>query len=203
MAAKARDIFVNCPFDADYQVFFRAIVFVVVRSGFRPRCALETDDSSENRFEKICKIIQECRYGVHDISRTELDRGSGLPRFNMPLELGLYLGARRFGVRTQKLKRCIIFDKERYRFQQYISDISGQDIHSHRENVGALIQELAGWLRDQSQDQKVPGGRRIASEFAVFQGKLPEICASRALEPGELTFGDYASIVAEYLALVA
>jgi hypothetical protein len=59
-----RDVFINCPFDLDYQPFFRAIVFVVIRSGFRARCALETDDTSENRFEKICKIISDCRYAI-------------------------------------------------------------------------------------------------------------------------------------------
>src|ERR1700730_7420898 len=93
-----RDVFINCPFDAEYRLFFWATVFVILRSGFQARCALETDDSSENRFEEICKIISDCRYGIHDICRrTELDPKSTLPRFNMPLELGLFLGAKRFG----------------------------------------------------------------------------------------------------------
>ena len=61
MATSARDAFVNCPFDQEYQTFFRAIAFVIIRSGFRARCALETDDSSVNRFEKICAIRRECR----------------------------------------------------------------------------------------------------------------------------------------------
>jgi hypothetical protein len=100
MPATARDVFINCPFDSEYKYFFWAIVFVVIRSGFRPRCALETDDSSVNRFEKICSIIKECRYGIHDISRTELDRRSKLPRFNMPLELGIFIAAKRFGTRA-------------------------------------------------------------------------------------------------------
>jgi hypothetical protein len=64
MAGRNRDVFVNCPFDSDYLIFFHAIVFVVIRSGFRARSALETDDASENRFDKICKIIQQCRYGI-------------------------------------------------------------------------------------------------------------------------------------------
>jgi hypothetical protein len=57
--------------------------------GFRPRCALELDDSAEVRIDKILRKIAECRFGVHDLSRTELDAASALPRFNMPLELGL------------------------------------------------------------------------------------------------------------------
>jgi hypothetical protein len=198
--AIARDVFINCPFDSKYKDFFWATVFVVIRSGFRPRCALETDDSSENRFDKICNIIKECRYGIHDISRTELDPGSKLPRFNMPLELGLFLGAKRFGLNSQKAKRCVVFDKTRYRFQKYISDISGQDIHSHEGKQKRLIEELASWLRTQSRDPKVPGGRLIAAEFASFKRKIPRICDNRKIDPDELTFGDYANIVAEYLA---
>jgi hypothetical protein len=97
MAACNRDVFINCPFDSDYLIFFRAIVFVVIRSGFRARSALETDDASENRFDKICNIIQRCRYGIHDISRTELDPESQLPRFNMPLDLGVFLAQSALG----------------------------------------------------------------------------------------------------------
>jgi hypothetical protein len=201
MTALSRDVFINCPFDAEYKPLFYAIMFTVIRSGFRARCALETDDASENRFAKICSIIKDCRYGVHDISRTEADGDPPLPRFNMPLELGVFLGAKSYGGRAQKNKRCIIFDRERYRFQRYISDIAGQDIHSHEDSEQKLIKELATWLRDQSRDLTVPGGRAIAEEFARFKTSiLPAVCKARSLEPDELTFGDFNDIVAVYVA---
>jgi hypothetical protein len=203
MPATIRDVFINCPFDRGYQIFFNAIVFVVIRSGFHPRCALETDDASENRFEKICAIIGKCRYGIHDISRTEPDARFNLPRFNMPLELGVFLGAKRFGRTSQRSKACIVLDKQKYRFQKYMSDIAGQDVHAHQGNVGLLIEELASWLRSQSRDPKVPGGRKMAREFSSFRREIPRICAKRHLEPDELTFGDYADMVAEYLAQTA
>jgi hypothetical protein len=65
-------------------------------------------------------------FGVHDISMTELDRLTGLPRFNMPLELGLFLGAHRFGSKDQRRKVALILDRERYRCQAFISDIAGR-----------------------------------------------------------------------------
>ena len=144
---KKRDVFINCPFSEDYLEHFRATVFTVVRSGFKPRCALETDDGAQNRFDKICEIIADCRLGMHDISKTEPDRKSKLPRFNMPLELGVFLAAKKFGGPKQSRKRCIIFDSEQYRYQAFISDIAGQDIHSHSGNVTILISKLASWLR--------------------------------------------------------
>jgi hypothetical protein len=120
-----RQVFINCPFSDDYQQNFRVIVFTIARAGFETRCALEADDGTENRFDKICKIISDCRLAVHDISKTELDRKTKLPRFNMPLELGLFLAAKKFGDKEQKKKRCIILDRELHRYHKFISDISG------------------------------------------------------------------------------
>lgn len=99
------DVFINCPFDAEYRPNFNAIVFTVVRSGYRARCALEMDDATQNRLGKVIGIISECRYGIHDISRTETNGEPPLPRFNMPLELGLWLGAHHLGREDQEGKR--------------------------------------------------------------------------------------------------
>jgi hypothetical protein len=136
-----------------------------------------------------------------DISRTEVDGDPALPRFNMPLELGLFLGARKYGGRDHRLKSCIIFDRERYRFQRYISDIAGQDIHAHGGDRRTLIAELATWLRTQSRDPNVPGGGAIATEFEAFTAALPKIFEARRLHPAEVTFGDYTAIVVQYLTL--
>ena len=194
-----RAVFINCPFTPDYRGHFRAIIFPIVRSGFTPRCALETDDSSENRFEKICKIIEECRYGIHDISKTEPDPASRLPRFNMPLELGLFLGAKKFGGRSQRTKKCIIFDSTPYRYQQFISDIAGQDIDAHGGRAANLIEQVATWFRDEVRDPNVPGGRAIATEYEKFTTVVPEICALKRLDPEEITFQDYRAMAAEWI----
>lgn len=199
MAVENRDVFVNCPFDAQYRHLFYAIVFTVIRSGFRARCALEADNAADNRFDKICRIIAECRYGIHDISRTETDGDPPLPRFNMPLELGVFLGAERYGNAKQKEKSCIILDREQYRFQRYISDLAGQDIHAHGDDPKKLIIELAAWLRIHSGDDKMPGGVVIGTEFEKFQAELPAIYVARQLDPDEVTFGDYNAIVVQYL----
>ena len=92
------NVFINCPFDPNYKQLFDAMVFAIHDCGFIPRCALEEDDASEVRIDKIYNIIADCRYGIHDISRTQLDAASGFPRFNMPLELGIFLGAKKFGI---------------------------------------------------------------------------------------------------------
>lgn len=190
MASLARDVFINCPFDPAYHIMFRAIVFAITRSGFRARCALEVDDASQNRWSSISDIVDQCRYGVHDISRTEPDGDPPLPRFNMPLELGMFLGAKRFGDEVQKRKRCLVMDTERYRYQRFISDLAGQDIHAHGNDPAACIEAVATWLRVQSRSKLVPGGRAMARDFASFEAQLPDLCLGLQLEVDEMTFSD-------------
>jgi hypothetical protein len=199
MAVVSRDVFVNCPFDEEFRPLFEAIVFTIIRSGWKPRCALETDNAAENRFDKICRIVAECQYSVHDISRTESDGIPPLPRFNMPLELGLFLGARKFGGSKHKSKVCIVFDREKYRYQKFISDIAGQDIQSHEGSVANLIEKLATWLRLQTRDVKIPGGSAIAKEFASFNELLPAFLKAEKLSREEMSFGDYCHLVTQYL----
>ncbi|MBS0448561.1 MAG: hypothetical protein JSR59_21780 [Proteobacteria bacterium] len=81
-------VFVNCPFDDDYLPLLHAMVFAIHDCGFLARSAVEETGSNEVRVEKIVRIISECCYSVHDISRVEIS-ASRLPRFNMPFERGL------------------------------------------------------------------------------------------------------------------
>lgn len=193
------DVFINCPFDDSYKPIFNASVYTVVRAGYRARCALETDDAGENRLSKIIKIIGECRYGIHDISRTEVEGEPPVPRFNMPLELGLWLGATHLGRDDQSGKKCIVFDRERHRYGRFISDISGQDIHSHDSDVAVLIAELSAWLRHLPGGTHVGGGQAILQEYRVFSGLLPSLSAQRQMTPDELQFADFNLMVTEYV----
>ena len=194
-----RDVFINCPFDTNFKPLFHAIVFSVIRSGFIPRCAVEVDDSAQIRLTKIESIIEQCRYGVHDLSRTETDGDPPLPRFNMPLELGVFLGARRYGDATQKRKRALILDTLPYRYQKFISDVAGQDIHAHNGKPAVAASVVATWLRQHSKYASIPGGTRIAQEFDAFMAVLPAFLDDRQLTMDEMTFGDFADITRAYV----
>lgn len=191
-----RYVFVNCPFDPDYAQMFDALVFTIYKCGFRPRCSLEIDDAGENRFEKIVRIIRECKFGIHDISRTDLNL-AGLPRFNMPLELGIFLGARRFGARENRNKQCLVLDRELFRYQQFISDIAGQDIKSHNGEVNELVAVVRNWLA--SYNAGLASGSIMAEEYNQFQSELPVLCGEADLVREELTFSDYVRLVYAWL----
>ncbi len=110
MSSYDRQVFLNVPFDARYKKLLRALVFSVHECGLVARCAQEKDDGGQVRVDKLLRIILRCRFGIHDLSRTTLDAQNRLPRFNMPLELGLFLGARNFGAQEQRRKACLILD---------------------------------------------------------------------------------------------
>jgi hypothetical protein len=195
----AKGVFINCPFDAQYKPLFEAVVFAVCHCALRPRCVLEIDDASEVRIDKVFNIIAECKYGIHDISRTEATSASGLPRFNMPLELGMFLAAKRFGVGRQRQKVCLILDSVPYRYQQFISDIAGQDIQVHNNNAKQAITVVRNWLRSASGSSVLPGGMEIYRRFQLFEQDLPALCGELRLQRDELTFIDSASIISDWL----
>jgi len=198
-AAYQQSVFINCPFDDQYKDLFDAAVFAVVDCGFTPRCALEVTNSGQIRIDKIVDLIKACQFGIHDISRTELDAGSGLPRFNMPFEFGIFFGAQRFGSGAQKKKNCLIFDREKYRYQKFISDISGQDISSHDGDHTILIAKIRDWLNSAGTSDPLPGGAAIAARYDLFRADLSEICKRISLLPDKLTFRDLVYVIRAWL----
>jgi len=192
-------VFINCPFDESYKRMFDAIVFAVFDCGFRARCTLEEEDASQIRIEKIYSIVSDCRYGIHDISSTDLDPTSNLPRFNMPLELGIFLSAKRFGTKNHRRKKCLVLDSKKYRYQRFISDISGQDVKAHENNPEKVVKIVRDWLRNASRRITMPGGTTIWRHYKAFVDNLPEMCNQCRLDVNELIFNDYAWLVVEWL----
>jgi len=195
-------VFINCPFDRAYRRLFFAIVFAVKDCGYRARSALEVSDASELRLTKIFRTISECRIGIHDISRTELDPRYRLPRFNMPLELGMFLAAKEFGDAQQKSKICLVLDRSPHRYEKYCSDLKGCDIASHHRKVETAIYVVRNFLRD-AQPLTIPGGKAIYERYCTFVGQLPLLAKELGLNRDDLTFNDYVDLVGRWLTLQA
>ena len=191
-------VFINCPFDTKYGALLDALVFAVHDCGFVARCSQEIRDTGQVRIDKIVKLIAQCKFGIHDISRTGLDRKTRLPRFNMPLELGIFLGAKTFGDRRQKQKVCLVLDEEQYRYQKFCSDIAGQDPSAHNNDPATAITVVRDWLRTHTRFG-IPSGSRIVERYALFRKALPIMCKKADLDLGKLIFNDYTSLVVEWL----
>lgn len=116
----------------------------------------------------------------------------------MPLELGLFLGAKEFGCGDHREKICLILDKGQFRYQKFCSDIAGQDIASHDGEVGKLITEIRNWLSD-SITEMIPTGGVIYDRYQSFREGLPIISGTYHMAPEELTFVDFRNMVAFWL----
>jgi len=197
-AGYAASVFINCPFDAAYRPMLFAATFAIQDCGYQPRCAQEEEDGGAVRLDKIYRMIQGCKFGLHDISETGLGPNN-LPRFNMPFELGVFLGARQFGVEDQKKKVTLIVDREQHRYQAFLSDISGQDIRSHDGDPLKLISVVRNWLSNATQRTTIPGAQAIKNHYADFMAQLPELCEGLQLAPEDLLFNEFTSIAYSWL----
>lgn len=194
----AAGVFVNCPFDGEYRSLFQSIIFTLIDCGYHPRCALERQDSGQTRIERIYAMIGECPFGIHDISRTELDEVHGLPRFNMPLELGLFLGAHQYGGAWQRQKKCLILDIERYRYQKFCSDIAGQDIVAHQGDPRLAVAAVRNWLRSINPESKLPSGAHVWNRYSAFREKLPGMGDLYSRDTDPLIYADFVGGVQEW-----
>lgn len=193
-SAYEKSVFINCPFDSDYEPIFDAILFTVHRCGFSLRCALENENTNVIRIQHIIELIRESKYSIHDLSRVTLDAYGHLPRFNMPLELGIFMGAQSFGDKRQQEKEYLVLESEKFRFKQFISDISGQDIKSHEGQILKVIRHIRDWLSSK-RDTILPTASHILLEYQQFARDLPGQLEKHKWAADELTFLDRSALI--------
>ena len=196
----SRNVFINCPFDNEYKRLFNAMIFAIHDAGLFARCTLEITDSTENRIDKINKIISQCRYGINDISRIELDSSNNFPRFNMPFELGLFIGCKKFGDKIQRTKSSLIMDEIPDRYQKFLSDIKAFDIKFHYNSEQYLIKCVRDWLQGASGFSTIPDYLIIYERYQNFLKDCPLICERlKKNKFKELTFIDLQNLIFEWL----
>ncbi len=116
----------------------------------------------------------------------------------MPLELGIFLGAKRYGGDGQKPKRLLILDVEPYRYQSFISDLAGMDIHAHASDPFQALRETRDWLANVSR-RALPSADRIAGLYRNFSADLPALAAALEFEPTTIPYVDFERIVVGWL----
>jgi hypothetical protein len=125
-----RAVFLNVPYDDDYEPVFVALIAGILAVGRVPHCVLELPDHGDGRLVRLLRIIETCRTSFHDLSR------EGTPaRHNMPFEFGLsyarraYLGAH----------DCFLLERKANRTLKTLSDARMFDVHPHRGKPATAI----------------------------------------------------------------
>lgn len=166
-----KNVFVNCPFDDNFRQLLLGVVFTIKYFGFIPRLSLQRADSSENRIDKITGLIKESKYGIHDLSRLVSTEPGEVYRMNMPFELGIDYGCKKLKGGKWQEKKILILEKERYRFQKAISDLSGCDIKSHNDEVDQIICSVRDWFVTEELGRG-DSGNMVWDRFNDFQAYL-------------------------------
>jgi hypothetical protein len=164
----ASNVFINCPFDEKYYSLLRPLLFTIIYLGFNPRIASERSDSAENRIDKICNLIQISKYSIHDLSRLKAGRAKEFYRLNMPFELGIDYGARLFGSDLMGNKKCLILEKERFDYMRALSDLSGVDIKSHKDEPVNMVRAVRDWFVETVGLRGIQSPTEIWFNFNVF-----------------------------------
>jgi hypothetical protein len=190
---------VNCPFDRRYRKLFDALVFTITFCGFDVRSALEESNSADVRLLKIIRLLKDSKYSIHDISRVELDPGTRLPRFNMPLELGAAIGLRHAN-RAQSDHNLLILDAQAYRYQAFVSDLAGVDIKEHNNKPRRLVAAVRDFLCHFAHDH-MPSPSVIHESYDLFEKTLPALAAAQRQTVAELTYVDRVRHLEAFLAM--
>lgn len=166
-----KNVFINCPFDDDFRQLLLGIVFTTLYFGYKPRLSLERADSAENRIDKITDLIKDSKFGIHDLSRLLSRRSGEVYRMNMPFELGIDYGCKKLKGGKWKSKKILILEKERYRFQKALSDLSGCDIKKHDDEVDKIIYAVRDWFITEELGRG-DSGNKVWDGFNDFQAYL-------------------------------
>lgn len=170
----------------------RALVFTLLYLELEPNLS-QTLSSSSIRINQIKQHIRNCKYSIHDLSRSRPMKKGELPRFNMPYELGLDIGASEYGEKKFRGKKTLILEVERYHYQKVLSDIAGQDIEHHNGDPKTLVLKVRNWLSANMHTKIIPGQQEIWAAFNRFDDNLNTNLSSTYSEQeiAEMPVSDY------------
>jgi len=140
-----RSVFINCPFDDDYEPLRDALLLAVVSCGFTPRSALESGRASIARMDRIFQALYSSGYSIHDLSRCRGEGTEVLARFNMPLELGIAM-SRRYRSDQASPHDWLVLVPTTAPYAQFVSDLAGFDLPRYDGTEQSLIQQVMSWL---------------------------------------------------------
>ncbi len=170
-----KNVFINCPFDSNYVALLRPLLFTILYLGYNPRIASERLDSGEPRIDKITELIQQSKFSIHDLSRIRSLEKDEFYRLNMAFELGIDFGCKLFteGEATNS-KKFLILEKERFRYQKALSDLSASDIRNHNNEPEDIVHEVRNWFVEEITSHRPPSGTKIWEDFNEFMADFYE-----------------------------
>lgn len=167
----SRAVFINCPYDAEYQATFDAIVFCAVCCGFIPRSALETRTVADARMERIVQAIFASKYSIHDLSRCRGEGSEMLARFNMPLELGIAMARRFMDGKKRDRHDWLVLVPDGHQYAKFVSDLAGFDPMRYDGTTEAVVPKVMSWLATRPETIRTPTPYDVLAALPRFQAE--------------------------------
>jgi hypothetical protein len=161
---RVQSVFLNIPYDSQFEELYLAYIVGLTQLGLKINATLAVPN--QDRLKRIVGLIEKSEVSIHDLSRIE--SSSGVPRFNMPLELGLALFRSHV---TRGRHRVFVFEKKAYRVQRSTSDVNGIDPQIHKGRPKGVMAGLRN-IFYQSDGTTVP---EMLSSYRAVKRKLPEL----------------------------
>lgn len=165
-------VFLNCPYDLEYQPLFDCAVLAVIACGFTPRSALESGTVAEPRMARITRAIFESKYSIHDLSRCKGEGDANLARFNMPLELGISMARRYLGRRPADKHDWLVMVPAGHQYARYISDLAGFDPVTHDGTERGLTVAIMRWLATREDAVLTPSPQQVLQGLPKFRREM-------------------------------
>jgi hypothetical protein len=162
---RIESVFLNIPYDKQFENLYLAYIVGLTQLGLRVNATLAVPN--QGRLETIIQLIDDSNFSIHDLSRIELSKG--IPRFNMPVELGLAL------YRSHIAKghhRVFVFESKSYRAQKSTSDINGIDPQIHGGTPKGVMAGLRNIFRQPGNVTTVP---EMLASYRALKQKVGEL----------------------------
>jgi len=160
-----RSVFLNIPFDRDYEEVFIGIIAGLITVGLMPRSVLEVPDTGDGRMARLFKLLDSCGASIHDLSRVD----GKTPRFNMPFELGLAFA-------MKQLKKgghsFFVFEEKKYRLDRNLSDLKMIDPRIHKNCGRTAIKCVHECFHPKG---KNPPSDAAAKIYGILQPTIPRL----------------------------
>jgi hypothetical protein len=162
---RTESVFLNIPYDLGFEDLYLAYIVGLTQLGLRVNATVGVPN--QGRLETIIGLIEESNFSIHDLSRIELSKG--IPRFNMPVELGLALYRSHV---TSGRHRVYVFESKPYRTQRSTSDINGIDPQIHNGTAKGIMAGLRNILRQPGDVTSVP---EMITSYRAVRRKLSDL----------------------------
>jgi hypothetical protein len=167
--ARSKNVFINIPYDPEYEKLYLALIAGLSGLGLTPRCTTEIQ-ATKNRLERITELIKNCHYSLHDLSRVDVSgTAPKVPRFNMPFEAGLAVA---YQIEHPSKHIFRILEAKPHRLQKSLSDLNGFDPEIHGNTIKGMMVALTNIFVKPGGQPGVEGLQKIYRDLSAIASKM-------------------------------